>query len=353
MRIAHLTWSFNYGGVETMLVDIVNEQVKFCDVRVYIINDYYNKALLQTLDSNVKVILVNRKPGSKNILPLVKLNLSLLSFSPDLIHCHQGSLTKALWLSWRKVLTIHNTFCPTAYFSNYQRLFCISKAVKDYAANQGFPNGRVIYNGIHTNDIEIKDTSEIAKINTYKIVCVGRLHPEKGQRLVIDALNDLVNSRHLTNITCDLIGDGDDRAELEKMVAQYLLTEHIKFVGFKSREWVYSHLKDYDIFVMPSISEGFGLTLAEACAAKLPVVTSDLEGPLEVIAGGRLGVIFKHGDSMDLADKLYQFIINPIDKSIVDEAFNFSKTHFDVTQTARQYICQYKELLNSQNNGSR
>jgi glycosyltransferase involved in cell wall biosynthesis len=353
MRIAHLTWSFDYGGVETMLVDIINEQLKSCDVRLYIINDYYNKELLQTLDPKVKVILVRRKPGSKNIISLAKLNIFLLSFSPDLIHCHQGNLIGTLWFPWRKVLTIHNTHCPSKYFSRYQRLFCISEAVKDYAASQGFPNGRVIYNGIHTNDIEIKDTSEIAKINTYKIVCVGRLHPEKGQRLVIDALNDLVNSRHLTNITCDLIGDGDDRAELEKMVAQYHLTEHIKFVGFKSREWVYSHLKDYDIFVMPSISEGFGLTLAEACAAKLPVVTSDLEGPLEVIAGGRLGVIFKHGDSMDLADKLYQFIINPIDKSIVDEAFNFSKTHFDVTQTAQQYICQYKELLNSQNNGSR
>jgi len=332
-----------------MLVDIVNEQVKFCDVRVYIINDYYNKALLQTFDSKVKVILVNRKPNSKNVLPLAKLNLSLLNFSPDLIHCHQGNLIKALWLSWRKVLTIHNTFCPSTYFSHYQRLFCISKAVKDYAARQGFPNGKVIYNGIHTNDINVKDTSEISKTNIIKIVCVGRLHPDKGQRILVEALNDLVNSRHLTNVTCDLIGDGDDRAKLEKMVTLYHLTEHVKIVGFKSREWVYSHLKDYNLYIMPSVSEGFGLTLAEACAAKLPVVTSDLEGPLEVIAGGRLGVIFKHGDSVDLANKLYQLTINPIDKSIIDEAFNFSKTHFDVTKTAQQYICQYKELLNGHN----
>lgn len=348
MRIAHLTWSFDYGGVETMLVDIINEQVKSCDVRLYIINDYYNKELLQTLDSKVKVILINRKPGSKNVIPFAKLNLSLFSYSPDLIHCHQGNLIKALWFSWRKVLTIHNTFCPSSYFIHYQRLFCISKAVKDYAASQGFPNGKVIYNGIHTNDIDVKDTSKISEKDNIKIVCVGRLHPDKGQRILIEALNNLVNSRHIKNVACDFIGDGESIGELKEIVDQHNLTKQIKFVGFKSREWVYSHLKDYDLFVMPSVSEGFGLTLAEACAAKLPVITSDLAGPLEVIAGGRLGIVFKHGDSMDLADKLHQFTSHPVDKSIIEKAFNFSKTHFDVTMTAQQYIYQYKELLNGQ-----
>ena len=349
MRIAHLTWSFDYGGVENMLVDIINEQVKFCDVRLYIINDYYNKALLQNIDSKVKIILFNRKPGSKNVIPLAKLNFSLFSFSPDLIHCHQGNLIKALWFSWRKVLTIHNTFCPSAYFSHYQRLFCISNAVKDYAESQGFPNSVVIYTGIHTQNIDVKDSRQDTKGDKLKVICIGRLHPDKGQRILVEALNHLINSQQLTGITCDFIGDGDDRAELEKMTALYHLTEHIKFVGFKSREWVYSHLKDYDLFVLPSVSEGFGLTLAEACAAKLPVITSDLAGPLEVIAGGRFGVIFKHGDSMDLANKLHQFTIYPVNKSIIEEAYNFSKTHFDVTQTAQQYIWQYKELVNIQN----
>ena len=57
--------------------------------------------------------------------------------------------------------------------------------------------------------------------------------------------------------------------------------------GFKSREYVYENLCQYDLYVQPSIFEGFGLTLAEAIAAEVPVITSDLEGPVEVIAGGQ------------------------------------------------------------------
>ena len=348
MKVAHIVWSLKYGGIETMLVDIVNEQVKHCEVRVYIINDHYDKRLLQTIDPEVKVLLINRQPGSKNIIPLLKLNLSLLRFKPNVIHCHQGNLVKALWLSWRKVLTIHNTYCSSAYFRHYQRLFCISKAVKDYTTSQGFHNGIVVYNGVHPERIAVKEYSGSTSGGALKTVCLGRLHPDKGQRILIKALDNLVNSRHLINITCDLIGDGDGKVELEKMVAQCNLAEQIKFVGFRSREWIYSHLKDYDLLIMPSVSEGFGLTLAEACDAKLPVITSDLSGPLEVIAGGRLGIVFRHGDSMDLADKLYQFTINPIDQSVIEEAYLFSTTHFDVTKTAQQYIYQYKELLNTQ-----
>ena len=351
MRIAHLTWSFDYGGVETMLVDIINEQVKFCDVRLFIINDYYNKALLQTINPKVNVILLNRKPGSRNVVSLTKLNYTLFCFSPHLIHCHQANLSKVLWFSWRKVLTIHNTFCSAAYFNRYQRLFCISEAVKVFAANQGFFNSVVVYNGIHAENIDVKETYRNKERDKLKVICIGRLHPDKGQRVLVEALNYLINSRHLTDIICDFIGDGEDKGELESLVVQYKLTEHVKFVGFKSREWIYSHLKDYDTLVMPSVSEGFGLTLAEACAAKLPVVTSDLSGPLEVIAGGRLGVVFKHGDSIDLADKLHQFTTNPINTSVIEEAYSFSRAHFDVTKTAQQYICQYKELLDSKSLG--
>ena len=329
-----------------MLVDIVNEQVKYCDVNLYVINDHYNKALLQTINPKVKVILFNRKPGSKNVIPLVRLNFSLLKYRPNIIHCHQANLAKVLWLLWRKVLTIHNTHCPSKDFGCYQRLFCISNAVKDYAASQGFPNGKVIYNGIHTNNIDVKDTSKISKRDNTKIVCVGRLHPDKGQRILIKALSNLVNLRHVTNVTCDFIGDGIDKSELEKMVAQCNLAEQIKFVGFKSRDWIYSHLKNYDLLIMPSVSEGFGLTLAEACAAKLPVVTSDLEGPLEVIAGGRLGIVFHHGNSVDLANKIYQLILNSYNQSIIEEAYQYTIEHFDVANTAHQYIEEYKKCLN-------
>lgn len=346
MKVAHIVWALKYGGIETMLVDIVNEQVKYCEVWVYVINELYDEALLKTINSKVKVVLCHRKPASQNLLPLIKLNLSLLRYRPHIIHCHQETLAQLILIPIIKVLTIHNTHSSPSQFKHYRRLFCISKAVKTYADNHGFPYGVVIYNGIHTNNILVKDKYRKKNESNIKLVCVGRLHPDKGQSVLIKALNNVVNIRIIPFITCDFIGDGDERESLETLTSRYGLTSNITFVGAKSRQWIYSHLKDYDLFVMPSISEGFGLTLAEACAAKVPVLTSDLEGPLEVIDGGKLGMVFFHGDDDELAKKISLFIDNGYKSTIVDEAYQFVLANYDVTKTARQYLEEYEKLLN-------
>lgn len=345
MRIVHLVWSLTTGGIETMLVDIVNEQVKTCDVRVFVINNHYNKALLQTINPNVKVILFNRKPGSKNVLPLVKLNLSLLRFRPNVVHCHLANLSRVIWFPFKKVLTLHNTHSNPEFLGNYDELFCISKAVKKYAATQGFPNGIVVYNGIHTDIIPKRTLPFPDNRQTCKCVCVGRLHPMKGQDVLIEAVNILVNKRGKTGFLLDLIGDGKSKNELQALVCKYGLESCIHFLGKQQREEFYPKLKDYDLFVLPSVSEGFGLTLAEACAAKIPVISCDLEGPMEVIDNGRYGCSFKAGDANSLADALVNHMEQGINLEQVEGAYNYVRSHFDVRVTASEYIKQYKRII--------
>lgn len=347
MKIAHVTWSMDIGGVETMLVDIVNEQIKKCEVCVYVINDLYNKDLLDNLDSRVKLVLCHRKQGSKNILQLIKFNLSLFFDNPDIIHCHQSNLAPIIWYPSNKVLTIHNTYTSPKYLGKYQQLFCISKAVKYHITNLGFHNGIVIYNGIHTSQILEKKYYSNNMKRGLRLVCVGRLHPDKGQSLIIEALRELRDKYQLMNISCDLIGDGPECEKLESLTTKYELTNKVNFLGVKSRIWIYSHLKDYDVYVMPSLNEGFGLTLAEACAAKLPVLVSDIDGPLEIINGGKLGMVFKHGDADDLADKLFQFIRDGYDTSVVEKAYQNTLEHYDIVMTAQRYIEEYKKEISN------
>lgn len=346
MRIAHITWSMKTGGLETMLVDIVNEQVKICEVRVYVVNEYYDKVLLDNIDPQVKVVLCHRQPNSNNPMSLVKLNVSLLCYQPDIVHCHQSNMAKVLWFPFKKVLTLHNTHSISKYFGKYSRIFCISRAVRDYAASEGFPNGVVVYNGIHTEQIAVKDYTAITDTQIKRMVCVGRLHPDKGQRLIIEAMNELVNKRHIVNITCDLIGDGDERSALEELIAKFKLIDYIHLLGKKTRSWVYPHLKDYDLYVLPSISEGFGLSLAEACVAKLPVLTCDLAGPMEVIDNGRLGAFFHTGEYMALANAVENILKGGIVLERIEEACTFVKINFDVAMTAQRYIVEYQKIHN-------
>jgi glycosyltransferase involved in cell wall biosynthesis len=135
--------------------------------------------------------------------------------------------------------------------------------------------------------------------------------------------------------------------KLKELVSQLGLENDVVFEGFKDRQWVFEHLRDYDLFLQPSDYEGFGLTVAEACAAKLPVLVSDVEGPLEVIDGGRLGMVFRHGDADDLANKLYQFIRDGYEIPIVEEAYQNTLEHYSIAKTTQRYIKEYETVINS------
>ncbi len=345
MKIAHLLWSLATGGVETMLVDIINEQVKSESVFLIIINDDINEDLYRKIDSGVQVHCIGRKPGSRNPWPAIKLNILLKRIMPDILHCHLDDQTKLIWGHYNMVRTIHNTHSSSKDFHKFKRLFCISGAVKKHTASQGFPQGIVIFNGIHTEQICSNPIDKRHNDGIKKIVCVGRLHEDKGQRVLIEAVDELVNKRGKKNFTVDLIGDGPLRKELLDNAGEKKLSEYVHFLGMKTREWFYPRLCEYDLFVMPSISEGFGLTLAEAVAAKLPVITSNLEGPMEVIDNGRLGRCFKSGDASALADAICEFLSYGRDQQQIEEAYRYVKEHFDVKETARKYLEEYRILL--------
>ena len=99
------------------------------------------------------------------------------------------------------------------------------------------------------------------------------------------------------------------------------------------------------MFVQPSIYEGFGLTVAEAMAAKIPVLVSENQGPLEIIDNGKYGYYFKNGDANDCADKIINIIEQGVDKNLIEAAYNRVEENYSVTQTAINYINEYKKIV--------
>ena len=109
MKIAHINYSFTTGGAEALLVDIVNEQAKTQDVSVIIINKYYDDDLFKEIDKKVGLYLLNRIPGNKNPFKILSLWRLLIKLKPDVIHCHEHSIIRLLFLFKAvKVLTIHD-----------------------------------------------------------------------------------------------------------------------------------------------------------------------------------------------------------------------------------------------------
>ena len=347
MRIAHIHWSLGTGGIETMLPDIVNEQAKTNDVALIIINDWVEPSILAKVNQEkVKVVLLNRHEGSKNPWPIIKLNLFLMKFRPDVIHCHAYNQVRLIFsLKGNLIRTIHNTnnIVSPREFPKFKKLITISKAVYDETYEQGFESVQ-IDNGIPINSIN-HTRNKFFSDGKLHFIQVSRLDIEqKGQDILIKALKIVKDDFKNDNFVMHFVGSGGDEEKLQQMVISLNMGNHVVFEGLKNQEWVYDNLCNYDLFIQPSRYEGFGLTVAEAIAAKIPVLVSNIEGPLEIIDGGRLGLSFENKNTISCAEKIKQFLINGRNDEQVEAAYEYVKNKYDVSVTARKYLDVYKSV---------
>ena len=348
MKIIHIIFSLNTGGSETMLVDIMNEQCKYEEINLIIVNSLYSETVLNNISEPVKIHFINRKPGSRNFIPILKLNFLIFKIKPDVIHCHNFEMAQILFrkLIHSKIfLTVHDIGVPTKYHHKYNKIFAISKAVqKDIKRNCGL-DAEVVYNGIRFDSIKRKENYNF---DIFTIICVSRLmHQKKGQDVLIKAIDILVNQKNITNVSIDFIGEGKSFKYLNELVNKYNLQNNITFLGLKSRDYIYTNLKDYDLLVQPSIYEGFGLTVVEGIAAKAPVLVSNIQGPMEVIDNGRYGYSFKVKDEKDCAQKIID-VMEDYNKKIIQDkcnkAYFYVKENFDIEKTATNYVSEYEKL---------
>lgn len=347
MKIVHAHWGLNTGGTETMMVDIMNEQAKEHKVWCLIVNDAINENVRAKISEKVHFVCYRRNPGASGILSLLKFNWDLYRIKPNIIHTHGVQFSRIIKYNKAPiVLTIHSTLGTEKYLDKPSQLCFISDAIRRYSIKHGY-DGVVVYNGIHIENI-CKRKRMTSDKHIYRIVQVGRLEEIKGPHLLIKAAAILV-SWGINDFAIDFIGMGSQYGHLLSMIKENHLEDKVSLLGLKNREYVYSHLCDYDLLVQPSLSEGFGLTIAEGMAAGIAVLTSNLDGPMEVIGNGKYGETFMSGDEVDLARKLEMFISGEMpDKTA--SALAHLNDNFTIQVTTQKYISVYDTLINKLRN---
>ena len=342
MKVVHIIFSLETGGAETMLVDIVNEQTKTDSVSLIIVNNKINEDVLSNISKNIKLYMIGRKRKNRNPIPLIKLNLLLLKLKPDYIHCHNYNMIDLIFakklLKYRIGLTVHDIGKSTKYHHGYGKIFAISQAVqKDIKSRCEF-DSIIVNNGINFKKIKNQRNIE-SKI--FKIIQVSRLeHEKKGQDILIKALAILINKRKVKNIKLDFIGEGQSHQYLKTLVIEYKLESFVNFLGLKSRDYIYQNLCNYNLFVQPSLYEGFGLTVVEAIAAKISVLVSDIHGPMEIIERGKYGFYFESENEVDCADKIDK-AIKCKNYDIIDSAYEHALYYYSIESTASKYLKEY------------
>lgn len=348
MRIAHLLWNLGTGGIETMLVDIANCQAAMPErhqVCIIVVNDVINEEVLKKLDPRVKVYQCGRKAKSRSLAPIIRLNNYLLKYRADVMHFHAPGLRKMVFVPGKKGLTIHTTGYKPEQGKGFDQLYAISNSVREEWLAQGVET-TVVANGIPCSEIAVKE-HYWNQDGIFRIIQVSRISLyHKGQDLLVKAVAKL-RYEGVSNVHVTFVGEGEDMPKLKETVTACGLEDAVEFLGLRDRSWVYPHLKDYDLFVQPSLFEGFGLTVAEACAAGIPVLVSENEGPLEIICNGKYGATFKNKDIDDLAAKLKMIMEGDYAKLVskTSEAREHVLNTYDVHITAKKYMDEYAKLV--------
>ena len=205
--------------------------------------------------------------------------------------------------------------------------FCVSRGVEEFwfgsstvfDSNTTFPKQKhfTIYNPIDTTMIaNVSDGVTRRKLRAslridkrLVVGIVGRLMEQKGHIVLLKAMVHLI--KDLPNVILMVIGEGTERVKLEKEANRLGLTAHIYWLGAKQPETVFEMYSVMEVFVMPSLFEGFGLTAGEAMAAGLPVVGTNIIGLREVIENDVTGVLVSPGDSTALAKAVTDLLKNP------------------------------------------
>jgi len=211
----------------------------------------------------------------------------------------------------RPIIHVHDLLYPNLLVRALHRAFsrstdtglCVSEAVRDVAINGYYvppDRCRVAYNGIRIDamrrvapdsrsslrrELQIAEAADV-------IAMIGRMHPVKGHKGMVQMMPDILRSRPGTVLL--LVGDGPERAACEALAAQLGVQGHIRFLG--QRTDIPELLAAADLAVVPSQSEGLGLAAIEALAAGKPVVAYGVSGLCEVVSNDRDGKLVAAGD---------------------------------------------------------
>ncbi|MCL1938098.1 MAG: glycosyltransferase [Candidatus Azobacteroides sp.] len=349
MKIMHILWGLKYGGAETMLVDIVNQQCFEHEVELIIGNRDIDADLLSQINPQVKIIQINRPPKSKNPFYILKLDCILLFSKADIIHCQMDNIIKYFPLYFLKrniCLTVHCVRLGYKDIRKYNRVFAISEEVRESVKKQTGVEAQVVYNGIEIQKFnrEKRNRSD----GKFHLVQIGRLdHLHKGQHLTLKAIHSLVTQYNYTDIHLDVIGEGDSEQYLKDIADSLNINAYVTFLGTRTKDYIRKNLTYYDLLVQPSLWEGFGLTIIEAMGAMVPTLISNVDGMKTTSLNGTFSYTFQSGNVEDYAEKLYRIIQLPVveRKIFAEKAYQYAYDHFDISTTVKNYGKQYQHII--------
>ena len=202
----------------------------------------------------------------------------------------------------RNVNTKNGVKAINKVLNNVDKTICVSEKLARIAGEKGVKNAIVIYNGINEYDLEPSDKSDYK----FNIITVGNLIPIKNQNISIEAIS-MLHEKYPAIRLC-VVGSGTDEGKLKELVKEKNLENIITFTGRLDNDKVLDLMNKSNIFLLPSVNEGFGITYIEAMRAGALAIGTKGEGIDGFIRSGKNGFLVKPKveEIVNLIDNIYE-----------------------------------------------
>jgi glycosyltransferase involved in cell wall biosynthesis len=175
------------------------------------------------------------------------------------------------------------------------------------------------------------------------LCCVGRLTPEKGFDVAVEAL--AVACRSAPELHLVVVGDGPERERLEALSIQLGVEKAVEFRGWQSPVAVSRTIAESSMLLAPSRTEGFGMAALEGLQAGRPVIASAVGGLPELLDDGRAGRLVPRDDPEALASTILRLLMNPSEaRKLAQRAAVESRKRFSLERSAATYEALYRRL---------
>jgi sugar transferase (PEP-CTERM/EpsH1 system associated) len=337
--IAHVLYRLDTGGMEQMLVKLINRTSDRYRHVVVCLQGYSDfRSRIEADD--VQCLALDKKAG-KDWRCYVRLWRTLRKLKPDLVHTYNvGALDAAPIARLAGVRhVIHaergrDAADPRGENRKYRllrrgllpfidRYLAVSQDLRRWLVETvRIPDARVSYipNGIEVASFAAAAAGRserrrpllgaFAPSGTVLIGTVGRLDAVKDQAGLITAFGDLCDAlpEHRERLRLVLVGEGAQRGALEAQIVRMGLTTQVLLLG--NRSDVADVLAEFDVFALSSIAEGMPGVLLEAMASGLPVVATEVGGAGEIVEAGVTGKLVPARDPAALARALADYVVH-------------------------------------------
>ncbi|AJR09058.1 glycosyl transferase group 1 protein [Photobacterium gaetbulicola] len=322
-HIVHIVHGFHIGGLEKLIVNCINQMGN--GYRHTIISLTTVGSIIEQIKPEITAIALNKPPGN-SLRIYLDLFRQLRQLQPDVVQTYNLATIEYQCVAAlaRVPVRVHAEHGRDSYDPNgavkkyrYLRKICAAfihqiVAVSDdlyqwLAHDVGIAPKKLklIRNGINTH--YFKPVDKPASPTVFTFGHVARLQSIKNQQMLISAYQAACRQDpdFSTNTQLVLVGDGDQRQQLQQLASRYEAECHITFAG--SQADVRQYYGHFDTFVLSSIAEGIPLTLLESMSMGIPHIVTKVGGISEVIVEGCTGVTVPSQNHQALTAALLQF----------------------------------------------